>query len=92
MDLKALIFHHGSELGFEGDVSLLLFDAMEPLYNSLGEMMDLGIYFHSVTRCEAVCTGHGLPMECGVLLWAVCASIRDQIEGSIAVDRVQMQR
>ena len=45
-----------------------------------------------MTRCEAECDRLGLPTECGVLLWAVCASLRDRIEGSIALDRQLMKR
>ena len=65
---------------------------LEPLYSSLGEVMDLGMYIRSVTRGEAVCSKNNLPEECNVLLWAVCVSPRGQIEGSIAVDRLLMQR
>ena len=92
MDLKCLVSHHCSRLGFENEVALLLLEMLEPLYQSLSGMMDLGIYFHSATRCEAACVNHGLPIQCGALLWSVCASLRDRIEGSIAVDRVRMQR
>ena len=92
MDLKVLLLHHASELGLPEDIGLQLHAVLEPLYSSLGEVMDLGIYFHSVTRCEAVCSKNSLPEECGVLLWAVCVSLRGQIEGSIAVDRLLMQR
>ena len=87
MEFKALLLHHVDELGMSKDVGLELHDALLPLYDSLSDVMDLGIYFHSATRCEAECSRLGLSTECGVLLWAVCASLRDQIEGSIALDR-----
>ena len=92
MDFKALLFHHANELGILEEAGLQLYVALEPLFNSLREVMDLGIYFHSVTRCEDECNRLELPVECGVLLWTVCASLRDQIEGSIAIDRLLMKR
>ena len=92
MDLKALLLHHADELGLPEEVGLQLHAMLGPLSSSLGEVMDLGIYFHSVTRCEAECIHHSLPAECGVLLWSVCASLRDPIEGSISLDRLVMQR
>ena len=92
MDVKALLLHHADELGMSEDVGISLYTALEPLCNSLSDVMDLGIYFHSVTRCEAECSRYGLPVECSVLLWAVCVSLRDQIEGSIAIDRLLMKK
>ena len=81
MDFKSLVLHHANELAIPVDDGLELVTALEPLCVSLGEVMDLGIYFHSATRCEAECNRHGLPVECSVLLWAVCASLRDRLEG-----------
>ena len=51
MDFKLLVLHQAGELGIPEDAGLRLYTALEPLYNSLSDVMDLGIYFHSVTRC-----------------------------------------
>ena len=92
MDAKTLFLHHANELGLPMEIGLSLYNALEPLCNSLSNVMDLGLYFHSVTRCEAECIRHELAAECGVLLWSVSASLRGQIQGSIAVDYVSMKR
>ena len=55
MDFHALLLHHADELGLSREFGVQLHAALEPLRSSLGELMDLGIYFHNVTRCEAEC-------------------------------------
>ena len=92
MSFKALLLHRANELGFAVEYADQLHSALEPLHSSLRMTMDMGIYFNKVTRCEAECDKHGLPAECSVLLWTVCASLRDQVKGSIAVDRITMTR
>ena len=79
MEVKALFLHYADELGLSEDTGLKLHDALEPMISSLGSVMDLGIYFHSVTRCETVCKSHDLPEECSMLLWTTCVSLRDQL-------------
>ena len=66
MDFKDLLLHHASELGLLEDVGLQLYAALVLLISSFSDVMDLGTYFHSVTRCEAECSSHNLPEECGV--------------------------
>ncbi len=92
MDVEVLLLHHADELGMSEDVGISLYTTLESLCNSLSDVMDLGIYFHSMTRCEAECNRYGLPVEGCVWLWAVCVSLRDQIEGSIAIYRCLMQK
>ena len=50
MDFKALLLHHAKELSLAENIGLDLFAALEPLVSSLDDVMDVGIYFHSVTR------------------------------------------
>ena len=92
MEFQDLFTSKAMDLGIAPDNGLLLSVAVEPICKNLAEIMDLGIYFHSVARCEELCSRHGLPEECAVILWAVCSSLRERLEGSIAVESISLSR